>query len=279
MSRFPLSALTSVLFLSLSVPMTAQNPASGAGQFQGAAFAESVEELRAASGAVPVTPDWGTRILYEEGRYSIAADGTLTYAHRLVYRVDTADAAKGWAEISAEWDPWYEKPSQLHARVLQTNGTFVELDQKTITDAPVKAEDNETFSSEHERRAPLPGMAPGVIVEEQEITEEKTPYFADGALYRYSFRQNVPVALSRMISEVPSGVPYKDRKSYLPALKETQTEKDGRVQRVYEATDLAAAHNYDIDLATNEPTTPMVEFATGESWASVAAKYAAMADP
>jgi hypothetical protein len=34
----------------------------------------------------------------------------------------------------------------------QPNGSFVELDQKTITDAPIHGEDNETYSSEHARR-------------------------------------------------------------------------------------------------------------------------------
>ena len=65
---------------------------------------------------------------------------------------------------------------------------MVELDQKTITDAPVKGDDTETFSSEHVRRAPLPGMAVGSIVEETESVDEKIPYFSGGNIYRYTFR-------------------------------------------------------------------------------------------
>jgi tetratricopeptide (TPR) repeat protein len=231
------------------------------------------------SAAVPVTKEWAARILYEEGHYSIAADGTLTYAHRMIYRVDTDEAAKGWAEISANWDPWYEKPSQLHARVLQANGSFVDLDQKTVTDAPVKADDSETFSSEHVRRAPLPGMAVGSIVEEQEITEEKIPYFAGGGLYRYGFADNVPVTRSRMIVELPAGAPFKDKIDNVPGLKVDRSEADGRRRVVYEATGMDALHESDIDLATNEPVRPMVEFATGASWASIATQYLATSEP
>jgi tetratricopeptide (TPR) repeat protein len=246
---------------------------------EGAAFSFSVTELKAASAAVPVTKEWGTRILYEEGHYSLAADGTLTYAHRMIYRVDTSEAAKGWAEISAQWDPWYEKPSQLHARVLQSDGSFVELDQKTVTDAPVKGEDTETFSSEHVRRAPLPGMAVGSIVEEQEITEEKIPYFAGGGLYRYGFGDNVPVARSRMIVEVPLALPFKDMIHNVPGLKVERSEADGKRKVVYEAVNLDALHDSDINLATNEPVRGIVEFSTGASWASIATVYLATSEP
>lgn len=69
---------------------------------------------------MPPTQDYGAEILYEECIYRIAADGTLKYQHRLIYRVDTGATVKGWAEISSEWDPWFENQSQLHARVLQT---------------------------------------------------------------------------------------------------------------------------------------------------------------
>jgi tetratricopeptide (TPR) repeat protein len=245
----------------------------------GSAFSATADQLKAMSAAVPVTKEWAARILYEEGHYSIAADRTLTYTHRMIYRVDTDEAAKGWAEISAGWDPWYEKPSQLHARVLQANGSFVELDQKTVTDAPVKADDSETFSSEHVRRAPLPGMAVGSIVEEQETTEEKIPYFAGGGLYRYGFADNVPVTRSRMIVEVPSALPFHDKIDGDPGLKVERTEADGRRRIVYEATNVDALHDSDIDLATNEPVRPMVEFSTGASWASIATEYLATSEP
>jgi hypothetical protein len=77
---------------------------------------------------VPVSKDYAAEILYEESKYQIASDGTLTFTHRMVYRVDSDAAVKGWAEVSAQWDPWYEKPAQIRARVLQPDGTYVDLD-------------------------------------------------------------------------------------------------------------------------------------------------------
>ena len=237
-----------------------------------------------------------------------------TYTHRLIFRVDAQDSVDGWSEVSAQWDPWFEKPADLQARVLEGDGRFVELDQKTVTDAPVKGDDVETYSSEHVRRAPLPGVAVGSIVEEQEtITEktpyfagggeyrlslihisgvavgsiveeqetitEKTPYFAGGGEYRYSFRQGVPVARERMVVDLPMATPFHDAIHLLPGLDVQRSESGGRRHVVYEATALPASHRSDIDLSTNTPNDPMVEFATGASWKAVASTYAAISEP
>lgn len=242
-------------------------------------FSSSVAELRDASAAMPPNKDFGTEILFEQGIYGIAADGTLKYQHRLIYRVDDKAAVENWAENSADWDPWYENPVQLRARVLQPDGTFVELDQKTVTDAPVKADDDETYSTQRVRRAPLPGMAIGSIVEETQTFDDKAPYFSSGALYRFSFRDNVPVGRERMIVELPATVPYKDMIQDLPGLSVTRTVTNGTLRVVYEATGLDAARDSDIDLSTDTPVMPRIEFATGKSWAAVASGYEALADP
>ena len=245
------------------------------------AFTVSAADLQSLSATIPVDKQFPAQVLYEEAKYQIAADGTLTYTHRMVYRVDSDAAVRGWAEVSAQWDPWFEKPAQIHARVLQPDGTFVELDQKTITDAPIKVEeqDDDTFSSAHVRRAPLPGMAIGSIIEEQQITQEKIPYFSAGALYRFGFRANIPAARIRMITETPAALPYKDLIHDLPNLSVTRQQTDGVRRIVYEQTNIEAGHNYDIELATNQQLRPTVEFATGTSWASIAKAFSAMSDP
>jgi tetratricopeptide (TPR) repeat protein len=273
------SCLVSLLFLFFGSLLAAQSAPAPESPYGATAFVLSAADLKNASAAIPVTKEYPAEVLYEEGLYRIGADGTLKYQHRLIYRVDAENAVKGWSEVSTSWDPWFENQAQIHARVLQSNGTFVELDQKTITDAPVKAEDRDTFSSQHVRRAPLPGMAVGSIVEETENLDENTPYFAGGALYRFVFRENVPCGRTRLIVELPSTTPYKDLIHELPGLSVSRTEMDGTRRIVYEATGLAASHDSDIDLATNTPSTPMVEFATGTSWGAIASGYSALVDP
>jgi tetratricopeptide (TPR) repeat protein len=247
--------------------------------FAGEPFASSREELRAASAAIPVDHEYSVQVLLEEGQYVIAKDGTLAYRYRMIYRVDAPDAVENWSVVSAQWDPWFEKPAQLHARVLQGDGQFVELDQKTITDAPVKVEDAETFSSEHVRRAPLPGVSVGSIVEQVEDIDEKTPYFPGGGVYRFAFRGNVPVAHVRMVVDMPAAMPFNDSAHDLSSLTIKREETNERRHVVYEQSAMPAEHNSDIDLPTNEPPTPMVEFATGASWKAVAATYAGISDP
>ena len=279
MNRYQ-SLLKLQIFLVATVGFSAVLRAqSTAPAWTSAAFAASADELRAASAAVPLSHDDGVEILYEEGNYRIGDDGTLSYTHRIVFRVDSQDARDGWSEVSAQWDPWFEKPAQLNARVLESDGRFVELDQATVTDAPVKGDDAETFSSEHVRRAPLPGVAVGSIVEETETIEEKTPYFAGGGEYRYYFRQSAPVARERMVVDLPATMPFHDAIHLLPGLSVVRSESGGRRHVVYEATALPASHASDIDLATNTPNDPMVEFATAESWKSVAATYAGISEP
>jgi tetratricopeptide (TPR) repeat protein len=242
-------------------------------------FQSTAEQLRAASAAVAVNTDFDAQILLEEGTYRIESDGTLSYRHRLIYRVDSSAGVANWAEISMQWDPWYEQPAQLEARVLEPNGQFATLEPRTITDAPVKADDSETFSSEHVRRAPLPGIAIGAIVEQVQTVNEKTPYFAEGSLYRFVLSSGVPAARVRLIVDTPSALPFKDRILNLPSIPIDRTEVNGRRHIVYEQAGLAAEMQSDIDLSTNAPNAAMVEFATGASWKAVAAGYAKLADP
>ncbi len=261
----------------LSVPLRGQGVPPPT--IPGEPFAASAEQLRAASAAVPVDPQHVAQILYEEGTFRVNADGAVMYRHRMVYRVDAPGAVNGWSEISMSWDPWVDKPADLRARVLQSDGKFAELDQKTITDAPVKAEDSETFSSEHTSRAPLPGMSVGAIVEEMETREEKTPYFAAGMNRVFSFQANQPIAEVRLVVETPADKPYRDAVHGVPGVLEQKTEANGVRRVVYVAKNMPASHASDIDLWTNEPMMPVVAFATGASWGEMAKEYAAIADP
>jgi tetratricopeptide (TPR) repeat protein len=278
-----------VLALLAVLPVLAQAPPSpiSAGatpkpalhELRGDPFSATAEELYAASAAMPQNPDFDAQILLCEGTYVISAQGTLRYQFRLIYRVDSANGVKNWSGISMNWEPWYEKPAQLHARVLQPGGHFTELDQKTITDAPVNAESNDTYASSHVRRAPLPAVAVGSIVEQVSEVEEITPYFNGGSIYRFAMWEYVPIGCERITVELPSSYPYKDQLPKLDGLVVDRTESKGVRRTVYQVTSLPASHVSDIELDTDNFLGPMLQFSTGASWAAVASTYAALAEP
>lgn len=276
---FTFSSRATIVLIFAALVGSSASLVAQATDFAGEPFTSTVEQLRAASTAAPADHEHDVQILLMERRYIIGKDGTVASRYRLIFRVDEQGAVTGWSEISATWDPWNEYPAQLHARVLEADGRSVELDQKTITDAPVKGDDAETYSSEHVRRAPLPGVSVGAIVEEVLETDEKAPYFAGGGLYRTYFQTGVPTARERLIVDMPASMPFKDAISGLPSLSVTRKEDHGRRHVEYEQTAMPAAHRSDIHLSTNDPGLPMVQFATGASWKQVAADYAAVADP
>ena len=248
--------------------------------FDGQAFSMTATAFRTASAAIPSDKLSDVTILYEETDYRIAAAGTLTYTHRSIFRLETQKGVENWAEVSLEWDPWYQNPSQLHARVLQNDGSFVELDQKTITDAPLNSdEDDATYTSERVRKAPLPGLAIGSIVEEVVSEDEKRPYFNGGLVYRYPVSNNVPSEHEKLVVELPASAPFRDHIANLPQLVISRSESDGMRRIVYEQGHQAADIDGDIDLSSTSTPDPIIEFSTGTSWASVARDYAALADP
>jgi hypothetical protein len=253
--------------------------------FEGAPFTLTATAIRAASAALPSEHVSDATILYEESTYRFDATGALNYTHRTIFRIETQKAVEGWSEASVTWDPWYQNPAQIHARVLesptgQSGDAFVELDQKTITDAPLNTNDDDgTYTSEHVRKAPLPGLAIGAIVEQVESVEDKKPYFNGGLVYRYYFTNNAPTQRERVVVELPSTIPLKDRIANLPDLSIVRSETDGKRRVVYEHGPRAATVYGDIDLTSATAPYPTLEFSTGSSWANVVKRYAELSDP
>jgi len=272
---------TLLLVSCIAGPLSAQSATNqgAASPFEGDAFTMSAPAMLAASATILPDKLSDVTILYEEADYRMTDTGALTYTHRLVYRIETHKGVEGWAETSIDWDPWYQNPSQLHARVLQNDGTFAELDQKTVTDAAVNSDEEDTYTSARQRKAPLPGLAVGSIVEEVVSVEGKKPYFAGGCVYRYYFTDNAPVERQKIVVDLPSSMPFQDRISNLPQLSVTRSEADGRRHIVYAQGHQGATVWGDIDLASTTTPLPVVEFATGSSWASVAHDYAELSDP
>lgn len=275
-----LSLAVMLLVVALSAQLLeAQSVSLPPSLFNGAAFSMSASAIRTASASVPSDKISDATILYEETDYLISTKGTLNFVHRIVYRIETNNGVQGWAEASMEWDPWYQNPSQISARVLQTDGTFATLDPKTITDSPVNSGEDESYTSTRVRKAPLPGISIGSIVEEVISVDEKQAYFPDGTAYRYPFVNGAFTQREKVVVELPSSMPFQDKITDLPQLSVTRSETGGMRRVVYEHAQRPAIIYGDIELDSTSTPIPMVEFSTGTSWAAIAKGYAALSDP
>ena len=82
----------------------------------------------------------------------------------------------------------------------EPGGKVSQLDQKTVTDGPASEEDEDVYTDARIRKAPLPGLTAGAIVEEETVIEDKSPLFSGGGVYRDFFGRTVPVVLNELTS-------------------------------------------------------------------------------
>lgn len=279
--RISASFLFLPALLLTSVPQFAQSNASTipASPFEGPAFSMSATDFQKAASAIPADKSSDATILYEEADYLFSGDGMLKYSFRIVYRVETQNGVRGSAEAAEAWDPWYQNRAEIQARVLQPDGAFAVLDPKTITDTPVASDKADTYTLAHVRRAPLPGVGVGSVVEEVLSVSEKRPYFSGGTTHRFPLANGVSTVYEKVVVELPSSTPFHDDVVNAPNLQVTRTNAGGVRRIVYRNTHEVAYPAADIALESSSEPTPFVEFSTASSWAAVAKGYAALADP
>ncbi len=244
----------------------------------GPAFSASVEELQAASAKVPAEKFMEATVLFERDAYTFDSEGRVTYRHDITYRIETDAGVEDWAETRSQWEPWYQNQPEIRARVIALDGKVSTLDPKTITDGPANEDSEETYTDARVRKAPLPGLSVGAIVEEETATIDKQPFFSGGGVYRDAFSRTVPIIRCELLIDVPEKTKLQYRTHLLPDLKTTDTVSDGIRHLRFVQESLKPHADSDIDLSTHNLATPMIEFSTGQSWAAVAEAYRQLAE-
>jgi transglutaminase-like putative cysteine protease len=261
--------LSSALFGRAQAAVNSPDP----GHFPVDAKAEFQQDAQvtAASGADVI-------ILASEESLSIDAAGTATDSRYLRYRILTQKGAGEWASIAASWQPWLGKRPVLRARVITPDFVVHELDENTVTEAPVAEGDARLFSDARLIRAPLPAIAPGAIVEEELRTEEKAAFEGAGLVERVYFGSSVPVQHSRLTVEFPAEMPLRYDLHLLPDMKPQRSEDQGRVRIVFDHGAAEAIDEVEPNTPYDDPIYPSVTVASGASWQTVAAQYAVLID-
>lgn len=230
--------------------------------------------------ASSVTPKPGTDVvvLDQESSYVFDADGKSVRTEYLVYKVLTENGAAGWDSISVEWEPWHAERPTIRARVITPDNLVHPLDPKTITDSPDSDADDKTYGDGRVVRAPLPAIAIGSLVEEEEVLKESAPLFGAGTVGAAYFGRNAPVLHSKLTLDAPSSLTLRYAMDLLPDVKPEKSEGNGRTQIVFEQGAMDALEAAETYLPADVPSRPEIRFSTGASWQAMAAGYAKIVD-
>lgn len=227
-----------------------------------------------------MNPEVGTDVvvLDEEENYVFDADGKAIHTHYLVYKVLTQKGANGWDSISLEWEPWHEERPTMRARVLTSDNAIHAFDPNTITDSPARDDNDKIYGDGRILRAPLPAIAPGSVVEEEEVWQGRAPLLRAGVVVRNYFGRQVPVQNSKLVLEAPGSMPLHYALQLLPDMKPQKTEVNGRVQIIFEQGPMDALDEVEDYLPKEIAGQPQVVFSTGASWQALAEGYGKVID-
>jgi tetratricopeptide (TPR) repeat protein len=273
-----LRTAVSLLLLIFAAAAGARAAEPDAAPWNAAPFSAEPSAMLKAADAVSVSGAPGVIVLAENVSFVYDATGRRDTKYRLVYRILSAAALKGWSSYEESWASWFQDKPQMRARVITAEGQALTLDPSTISDSPAQPDSPEVYTDRRVLRAPLPGVAVGAIVEEETDVHETKPVF-DGGVARYVFfGRGAPTQRETFDVVYPKTLGVKIAVRTKPVLEPKRSEENGSVHLHFEAGPLEA-----IDYS--EPSTPpdrdrysYVGLATGKSWNAVASGYAEVVD-
>jgi tetratricopeptide (TPR) repeat protein/transglutaminase-like putative cysteine protease len=242
-------------------------------------FSIDPKTLYQAASAAPAPDGANVTELSEDEHFIFDDAGRLVHVGHAIYKVLTQKGAEGYDSLSVGWEPWLEARPVIRARVIAPDFTVHTLDPNTITEAPARGGDYKTYSDGKRLRAPLPAIAPGVVVEQEFSVTENETLFAAGRVGRIQLSQeDVPVAHIRVVLDAPAALPLRTNLVLLPGVKPVRTETGGRVTLTFDAGPLDAIDAREPFLPPEDVRFPMIEFSTGASWQSIATAYGKIVD-
>ncbi|MFY9854315.1 MAG: DUF3857 domain-containing protein, partial [Terracidiphilus sp.] len=242
-------------------------------------FSLAPQALYEAASAVNAPDGTNVVLLDEDHRYTFDESGRTEHVAHFIYKVLTQKGAEGWDSLSVGWEPWHEARPTIRARVITPDFSVHELDPYSITEAPARGGDYKMYSDGKRLRAPLPAIAPGVVVEEEYVERENESLFSLGQVGRIVFGQErVPVEHSRAVFDAPASLTLRIGTLLLPDLKPVRAEANGRVTLTYELGRLEGIEPQEPYLPRDVATYPEIAFSTGPSWQGMAAEYSKIVD-
>ena len=246
--------------------------------WNGPAFSASPGVLQQASAAVKADKEAVATILVHDEHYTYDREGKSVETYHTIYRVENEEGVSGWAETSADWEPWHQSKPEIRARVITADGVEHILDLKTLNDVPAHENSPDTYTDQRAFGGPLPAIAVGAIVEEEVTIRDTAPFFAAGSVGRSILNRSVPVNKARLVIRHPDSVPFHYVLQQMPGAKVQKTSHDGIETIEIEDGPYEARSEKQTNLPPDVPRGPQVEFSTGTSWQNVVGEYARLSN-
>lgn len=209
-----------------------------------------------------------------ESTLAFDAEGRLTLTRHTIYRVMSGEPSDQWKVLSAAWKPGSEAPPKLDAKVIASDGTVVVLDARTQVDSPMASDVPDVFTDRKLRKAPLPAIGPGALVDATVVTQElksATPY---GSALSWGLVTFLDIKHDVLTITYPTALGLKTGMQHVGAELE-RSESGGVVKLVLDRRNVKAFDDIEDFTPPSAIALPRVTVATGASWNAVAKGYGA----
>lgn len=246
--------------------------------WDGAPFSASAAEMAKAAAALPAPADRDAdvEVLLEETSYAFDDSGARDSTTRVVFRVLTRTGAEQWATVGAEWSPWLEDKPEVKARVISSGGLERSFDAATLAEESQQGAP-ESFSDRKAVRGPLPGMAPGAVVEELISIKHHRPAVGASERESFYFGGGTPTRRSKLTLDLPAKLPFHSAVQGSDA-KPVVSESGGRRKVTVEVRNLAALKTPERGMPPEVVPQPRIIFGTARTWNEVARAYSEVVD-
>jgi tetratricopeptide (TPR) repeat protein/transglutaminase-like putative cysteine protease len=262
-----------ILVCFLNSKLEPQEAAATLTPWEAPAFSSSPKDIAEAAKAIKPQQYATVTIFNEESRLTFDSSERTVQTHRLVYRVEAKDALVSWGTVHATWSPWRQKRPAIRARVIAPDGSVAELDPKVLTEAPVHDQRPQLYEDQRSYSGPLPGVVVGSIIETEIIWEDTAPVSTHGVTRRFYVGYSNPTQHTLLELKAPASIHLRYKVRNAPLVKATSSEQDGMTVLRFEQGPMAALEGTEPDQPSDSEVSPSIDYATGESWLSVADGY------
>ena len=243
-----------------------------------APFESSYRDMSDASDKLEMEGEHGVRILLSEGHFSFAEDGSLTESYKWVYKVLDQSGIDSWSSTKVNWTPWNQEKPTIKVRVTNPDGNSYFLSENHIMESTESSDIANIYSDRKLLQAPFPKVTIGSIVEEQTTIVSKVPKFDTGISRNWYFEGSNPLAMNRVIIDVPNNLKFHYKLSLKDDLLPQITIIENLKTYKFEYPLVPVAEDNEYGLPLDHPHWVSLGFSTGESWQKLASVYSQLVE-